>query len=121
MTLFRWHDRVEGIKPLITPSTVLNSRCECYASQVRHSGTLMSTLVGSSRRVTLREVEALVAEKRDQNASPEAELYWDIDTGGKLLVRKRWFVGSFIIMPFLCCYVPPGQGLCIHKKELYGQ
>lgn len=87
LSAIRWHDRAEGIKPATTPSTVLNSRCECYDSQVRHSGTLVSTLVGSSRRVTLREVEALVAEKRDENAPAEADLYWDIDTGGKLLVR----------------------------------
>lgn len=57
--------------------------------QVWHSGTLASNLVGSTRRVTVMEVDAMAAEKQDNSAADSDDWWWDIDTGGKLMVRGR--------------------------------
>lgn len=57
--------------------------------KVWHSGTLASVLVGSTRRVTVTEVETLAAEHRDDNASTDSHSWWwDVDTGGRVMVRE---------------------------------
>lgn len=62
-------------------------------SQVWHSGTLSSTLVGSTRRVTITEVEAMSHEGTDEASDPSKAWWWDIDSGGRVMVREREMIG----------------------------
>lgn len=59
--------------------------------QVWHSGTLASTLVGSTRRMTISEIEARAAETRgDGGSTSDSNSWWlDVNTGGKLMVRGK--------------------------------